>query len=330
MVTLAVRAPLCSAHLFGEKWRRTPLAKSHAKTVFIAENPRVGAADLSVFVAAADGDIVQAPAKVFTACSFLDPSQGKLSKADRVFWTDIGQRRGKLRRQTAYVAVAVIGGVPYILDGAKRARAWKDGLSKAPEEIFVTVHQLLSISHAQKMAAAYQTSQKVERSAETIQAAYQKFSMQITSHRLSHGAIGNAIYLAFRGSNYEDEAHPTSAPINLTEAVGLIRKELKLLDGFGCPSRVFYSGILAMAIIALAVDPDFEEFISQIAEKRGNKVDGKMDPAESVLHLALITELMEPGRAPHTNPNSFGRALRGFDKWQTPSANPSAPSPRAF
>lgn len=298
------------------------MARTHARTVSLSENPRIAEADLKALIEAADGDVVSIPAKVFTACSFLEPAQGHLSKADRAFWSEIGQRRGKLRRQTAFAAVAVIGGVPYILDGAKRARAWREGLSKAPDEIYVTVHQLLSLSHARKMASAYQASQTVERSAETVKGAYEKLGMTMTSHRLAHGAIANAIYLAFRGSNYEDEDHPTSAPINLTEAIGLVRKELIALDALGCPSRIFYSGILAMAIIALAVDPDAKTFIAQIAEKRGNKIDGKMDPAESVLHLALVTELMEPGRAAAYQAELFSRALRGFDKWRNAKRKP--------
>ena len=163
----------------------------------------------------------------------------------------------------------------------------------------------------------------VERSAETIKAAYDSLDMPITSHRLAHGTIASAIYLAFRGADYADVAHPTSAPINLTKAVELIRDELLFLDKSGCPSRVFYSGILAMAIIALAVDPDAKAFIKQIADKRGNKIDGKMDPAESVLHLALITELMEPGRVSSYQAELFSRALRGFDKWRNAKRKPA-------
>lgn len=303
--------------------RGAPLARSHSGTVAIRERPLVGAEDMKALVSAEDGDIVAVPAKVFLSCSFLEPGQGALKKADRAFWKDVAQRRGKLRRQTAFASVGVVAGVPYILDGAKRARAWREGLSRAPAEIYVAVHQLLSVSQAKKIAAAFQSSQSVERSAQVVKGAYEDLGMTMSSHRLAHGTIANAIYLAFRGSVYEDDAHPTAAPINLPEAVALIKDELLFLDGLGCPSRIFYSGILAMAIIALATEPAAKELITRIAEKRGNKTDGKMDPAESVLHLALITELMEPGRVAAYQAELFARALRGFDKWRKARRRPT-------
>lgn len=299
------------------------MIRTHAKTVVIAERPRVDDADLKMLTNAEDGAIVSVPAKVFLACRFLHETQGALSNADRKLWSDIGQRRGKLRAQTTFTTVGIIGGAPFILDGAKRARAWREGLLRAPHEVHVTVHQSLSRLQAERIANAYQASQTVERSAETIKAAYDALDMRMTSHRLAHGTIASAIYLAFRGADYADEAHPTRAPINLTKAVELIRDELLFLDECGCPSRVFYSGILAMAILALAVDPDAKAFIKQIADKRGNKIDGKMDPAESVLHLALITELMEPGRVASYQAELFSRALRGFDKWRNAKRKPA-------
>ncbi len=302
------------------------MAHSRAKTVIISEHPRVNRADMKALLTAEDGDIVSVPAKAFLACSFLNEIQGKLSKADRAFWSEVAARRGKLRRQTAFAAVGVVGGAAYILDGAKRARAWREGLSKAPDEIYVTVHQLMSLAQAESIAAAYETSQLVERSADAVKGAYHDLGMEMSSHRLAHGAIGSAIYLAFRGSLFEDGAHPTGAPINLREAVGLIKEELLFLDRLGCSSRIFYSGILAMAIIALGVDPDAKDFIERIATKRGNKIDGKMDPSESVLHLALITELKEPGRVAAYQTELFSRALRGFDKWRNSGKKPS----RAF
>ena len=173
------------------------------------------------------------------------------------------------------------------------------------------------------IASAYEGSERVERSAEAVKTAYQKLGMKMSSHRLSHGAIASALYLAFRGSYFEDEDHPTGAPINLYDAVALVKEELLFLDELGCSSRIFYSGILAMAIIALAVEPDAKDFIRRIAEKRGNKVDGKMDPAESVLHLALITELKEPGRVAAYQAELFSRSLRGFDKWRNANTKPA-------
>ncbi|WP_133162399.1 hypothetical protein [Hyphococcus luteus] len=299
------------------------MTRGHARTVAIATHPRVDASDLAPLIHADDGDIVTVSPKVFLACSFLNAAQGKLKKADRAFWSDMATRRGKLRRQTAFAAVGIVGGEAYILDGAKRARAWREGLSKAPDELYVTVHQLMSLAQAETIAAAYQASQRVERSADAVKGAYDAFDMKMTSHRLARGAIGSAIYLAFRGSVFEDDNHPTAAPINLREAVGLIKGELVFLDKLGCSSRTFYSGILAMAIIALAVDPDAKEFIERIAAKRGNKVDGMMDPAESVLHLALITELKEPGRGAAYQAELFSRALRGFDKWRNAKKMPA-------
>lgn len=278
---------------------------------------------MAALIEADDGEIVTVPAKAFLACNFLSDAQGKLSQSDREFWTNVATRRGKLRHQTAFTAIGVVGGVAYILDGAKRARAWRDGLSRAPQEIFVTVHQLMSVSQAASIAAAYEASQRVERSADAIKGAYNAGDMAITSPLLAHGAIGTAIYLAFRGSVFEDQNHPSGAPINLREAVPLIKDELLFLDSLNCPTRVFYAGILAMAIVALALDPNAKEFIQKIAEKRGSMIDGKMDPVASVSHLALVTELMQPGRKADYQAELFSRSLRGFDKWRNAGKKPS-------
>lgn len=302
------------------------MGRSKAKTVAISEHPRVGPEEMRALLSAEDGEIVAVPAKVFLACAFLENAQGDLTKADRKYWTEMGSRRGKLRRQTAFAAIGVVGEIAYIVEGAKKARAWREGLSNAPDKIYVTVHQLLSVGQAEAIASAYESSERVERSADAVKKAYRSLSMEMTSHRLAHGAIASALYLAFRGSYFEDEDHPTEAPINLYEAVALVKEELLFLDGLGCSSRIFYSGILAMAIIALAVEPDAKDFVKRIAEKRGNKVDGKMDPAESVLHLALITELKEPGRLAAYQTELFSRSLRGFDKWRNSKKKPA----RAF
>jgi hypothetical protein len=279
--------------------------------------------DLAPVIAAEDGDIVAISPAAFFACSPLDGSSDALSEEDAEFWRSMRDRRGKPRRQTAYVALGIVAGVPFILDGAKRRRAWIEGLSNPPTEIFATVHQLMSLDQARRVAEGYKSSQKIERSAAAIQAAYREHGLTIQSHRLTHGAIGNAIYLAFRGSVFEDSGHGTKAPINLVDAVGVLREEIAFLDELGCPSRVFFSGILAMSFIALAIDPKSADLVEKIALKRGNKKDGKMDPAEAVLHLALVTEVLEPGRGAAYQAELFARSLRGFDKWRSAKSRPS-------
>lgn len=235
----------------------------------------------------------------------------------------MASRRGKVRQQTAFTAVGVVGGEAYILHGAKRASAWREGLSKPPAKLFVTVHQLLSIAQAESIAAAYDESQRVEQSAKAIKGAYADLNMNIKSHRLRHGNIGLAIYLAFRGSLFEDENHLTGAPINLREAVALIKDELLFLDNLDIPTRVFYFGILAMAIVALAVDPNAKELIEKVSTKQGSKIKGKMDPVESILYLATIAEIKGPGHSTAYQKELYSRALHGFDKWRNANKKPA-------
>lgn len=276
---------------------------------------KMDATDFSVLDAAEDLDVVEIIPGTLAACAPLFEGQGTLDASGIAFWESSKFLRGIVRERLRNVAIVRVGETFYILDGATRAEAWRQGIAKPPKTLNAAFHVASTMEEARALRSRYESTGRIERSESTILAAYKTHGLSLTSARLASGWIAHAIDFAFRGSVFGAEAHPSSIPINLTDAIGLITEELAFLDQTGCPKNVFYSGILGMSILGLGIDERAKEFVERIARKSGNKRDGKMDPVEGVVFLALLTDLKDRADVEQYQPELFARSLRGLSAW---------------
>jgi len=216
------------------------------------------------------------------------------------------------------VSIALVGDRAFIVSGIRRRHLWLVDSSCAPETLHVAVHRCSDHDAAYRLYRRYERAGFDDDSVAQIMAGYQDNGLKLSSTRLKDGRIANALYLAFRGEyGSEDDDRE---PMNLRKAIGCVRDELVFLDNLGCPSRVFYSGVLAVAILGLAVDPRARGFVERIARKQGNKRDGLMDPVECVLFLVTLTDMMDRSQTLNYQPELFRRCLRALEAWLSTSA----------
>ncbi len=262
-----------------------------------------------------DLDVLEIDVSAFFAMPLLAGSDGWLTRKDRTAMVEIGKKRALNRQRTREVAVAVVGDEIFIVSGAKRRAAWLEGILQTPESVVVSVHHAKTLKQAQSLVEGYKEAEPEDSSASVIKAAYKQHGLELKTARLKEGTIAQALYFCFRGSLFWAEDHPSEVPINLTDAVGLLKDELRFLEDLKCPRNVFYTGILGMALQALAISPDAKEFIRRVAKKEGDKERGAMNPVEGVLFLASLADRKKIADLRAFQPELYRRSLRGLSLW---------------
>ncbi|MEL6277275.1 MAG: hypothetical protein AAFR28_00155 [Pseudomonadota bacterium] len=270
---------------------------------------------LAVFRNASDGDVVTVAPAAFLACARLTKSIPTLTPEEEAYWRDNSRRQRHVGRQVSSVACAVVGEAVYMLDGSKRAVAWTGGVASPPDALIVAVHHCETLKEARALHRKYREKGDIDYSRAQILSAYDKLGLNLSSTRLKHGEIAQALYLAFRGSYISDKKHGFDAPLNLGAAVECVAAELQFLDSIGCPTRVFFTGVLAMGLIGVGLDDAAKPFLEKIAKKAGNKRDGYMDPVDAVVFLTTMCEMMDRSRSIQFQPELFKRSLRGLVAW---------------
>jgi len=218
-------------------------------------------------------------------------------------------------RKDPNVAVVIVGRKAHVLHGFRRQAHWRDHVKERPEFLFAAVHRVENKDLAFSLLDRTERQKLLDTSFDQITAGYRKHKLELNSHRLKDGRLAVPLYLAFRGAYPFEEDGPFDQPINLTKAVGVVADELRFLDKTGCPKEVFTSGVLAAAILGLAIDDKAKSFVTRLAEGKGNKIDGMKDPVEALLTLTSWCSYMNRAETNKFQPELFRRSLRCLEGW---------------
>jgi len=82
-----------------------------------------------------------------------------------------------------------------------------------------------------------------------------------------HGAFADVLSLAWRGKTRGiDSTGRKYEDFDIRQALATFEPELRLLDSIGPTPEVFYTGVCAAALLALAVDANSIEFFKDLAD----------------------------------------------------------------
>ena len=80
--------------------------------------------------------------------------------------------------------------------------------------------------------------------------------------------------------------------------------------------EVFYSGVIAAALIALSLNGEQHVgFFAKLSMREGNKVDGRMDPVEAVLDTIALLKHQRAAWIGAAQHDLCGRVLRACLAW---------------
>lgn len=200
------------------------------------------------------------------------------------------------------------------ITGHERTRLWEQGSVPMPRSVFV---QLYRVTTRDELNRLYETfnAPVSEAQYDKVAIAIEAHGLQLKSKRLRYGYILNALNIALRGDPRAHQDKKVLPPIDVFQAIGVFREELLLLDSVDPKPNVFYNGVVAAALIALSLNPGNLEFFGKLSAREGSKVDGRMDPVESILDLVAGIKSKRSAWISAAQQDLCGRVLRACEVW---------------
>ena len=223
---------------------------------------------------------------------------------------------GALANQLAHVVAARLDETYYKVDGHTRSYLWAQGKLPRPDRLHVTIYPVASRAELDALYEVFDASTAAKTRYDQVYGGFRECGFQPRSKRLRHGFLNDALNIALRGGirGQQSRALPE---VNLYRAVAVFKPELELLDGIGPEPRPFYSGVVAAALIGLALYPPDRvlEFFKKLQSGEGNRRDGRSDPVDAVLNV--IQQMTFERRAVQTTLQAelCARTLRGLLTW---------------
>lgn len=230
-------------------------------------------------------------------------------------WTAAKAADGAVAAVLNHVVAADLDGKLYKVDGHTRTYLWEAGQLPVPETVTVDVYRVRDEAELLRIYNAFDAPTAAERPTDMVWGAYRQHGIEISSGRLRGGLIMPALAIALLGNRYRPATKNPNLRIDPYEAVGLFRHELQILDELCVDRGVFASGVLATALLCLAVHPQEREFWSRLSRREGAKQDGKVDPVEAVLQEIDGMRVAKRGSFGAAQVELAGRTMRGFEAW---------------
>lgn len=174
----------------------------------------------------------------------------------------------------------------YKLNGSRRKDAWLNGTLSKPDHLTALVFDMTETDFLTLSTEAKAKRMEALPAHELVKAAYAELGLVFISDRLRNGFINEAIHIALRGrqrSLQDKRSIREREDINMKKAIELFKEELKLIDSVNPKADIFTTGVLAGALIMLALNKPITEFLIRLNESRGEEKDGLIDPVESLL-----------------------------------------------
>lgn len=258
-----------------------------------ALDPILSTDDDSLWVIADKGAVVVAEMSLERWLATADhPKYAPSSAPSR--WRHAARARGIVVETFRQVAAAAYRGALYKLNGHERARLWQSGELAAPESVFVQIYRARSRLDLNALFATFNPQSGAQY--DKVALALERAGLRLRSNRLRYGYILTALNLALRGTPRSHQDKKATPPIDVERAVEVFRKELELLDSVNPRPEIFYNGLVAAALLALARHPkEGLAFFAKISAREGSKREGALDPVETV--LAAVERLKSKRRA---------------------------------
>lgn len=229
-------------------------------------------------------------------------------------WKAAAVADGAIAAVLRHVAAAELDGRLYKVDGHTRTLLWLQGKLPAPETVIVTVFHVRDETELLSLYSVFDAPSAAEHPTDQIFGAYRQHGIEITSPRLRSGQITVALGIALLGRSYKPARH-TTRRVDPYVAVGIFREELQNVDRFRVDWQVFASGVLATALLCLALHPQQTEFWELLSKRQGTKQQGTMDPIEAVLQEINAMRNAKKSAVARSQVELAGRTMRAFQAW---------------
>ena len=223
---------------------------------------------------------------------------------------------GAVANQLAHVVAARLDGTYYKVDGHTRSYLWEQGKLPRPAVLHVTIYPVASRAELDALYEVFDASTAAKTRYDQVYGGFRECGFQPRSKRLRHGFLNDALNIALRGGirGQQSRALPD---VNLYRAVAVFKPELELLDSIEPEPKPFYSGVVAAALIGLALYPPDRvlEFFQKLQNGEGNRKDGRSDPVDAVLNVIQQMTLEKRAAQTTLQADLCARTLRGLVTW---------------
>ena len=176
----------------------------------------------------------------------------------------------------------------YKLDGKYKKQYWLAKQQTAPEFLVGHVFEMPESQFKELNNRALAHLRSLMSPQEVIKLIYEELGLVLTSERLKHGTINDPLNILLKEIRREISNAPkrvkailTNEEIDTKKIIAIFRDELIEIDKLEVKPNIFVSGILAGALIMLAIHKDnnrVKEFLVRLNEERGQIKEDLFDP----------------------------------------------------
>jgi hypothetical protein len=197
----------------------------------------------------------------------------------------------------------------YKLDGKYKKQLWLSNQTAAPEFLVAQVFEIQESHFTELNNQALDHLRSLMSPQDIVKLTYDELGIVLTSERLKHGGISDPINILIKEIRREIRSVPKrqkarliNEVIDTRKVVDIFREELIQIDKLDANPDIFVSGILAGALIMLALHKNNKkvyDFLIRLNEQRGQTKNDAFDPI--MLTLKAINKYKNSG----TNKNRF-------------------------
>jgi hypothetical protein len=234
------------------------------------------------------------------------------------------QRRaqGPVLEMLRWVVAGQVGDQVWKVDGHSRALLWSRGSLPRPKSIFAKVFRCDSREALYDLYSTFDHPAAAETLFDRVSGAYHQHQLTLKSERLKNGMIGDALYIAWRGVARTMDKEADEDDMDIYKVVGTFAPELSLLDSVNPQNDLFQTGVLAAALLSLALDPQLIGYFGQLSKREGNKRQGLLDPVEALLHMVGTLKDRRGAWGKAQQQELCAAALTGAFAWKAGDSHP--------
>jgi len=233
----------------------------------------------------------------------------------------------ELKEWSSVVSVINVEGNFYKLDGANKKKQWINDPDNAPEIIRALVYDMSPASFTELIKEAEILAFHSLSHADQAKVVYRELGLNFTSERIRNGKIYESINIALRGRQRTVQDKRTvreKEEINIKKAIEFFKEDLIFLDQLVAKSDIFLTGVLAGSLLMLAMKkPNTKSFLAKLNDGRGEVVDGKKDPVESLLKIISRHRIAQRYHDPKTAVDLCQKTVHAIMDWEEGDQSPS-------
>ena len=268
---------------------------------------------------------LEIPLQEWVAVADHPRQRDTIRQATKSHWKLARRSQGPVAESHRWVIGAEFDGKLYKIDGHTRAYLWNQGKLKRPATVYATIYRCKTCAELIDLYGTFDSQAAVEKQQDRVTGAMRQLHLKFQSKRLRYGAITDALSIATRGvARGKDAFGKHYEEFDVYEAMEIFAPELRLLDAVDPQPDIFHSGVIAAALLTLALDPRTIEFFLRVSKPTGKKKDEPpFDPMQGIRWLMKNTRKEGTGRAKITQEDICGTVLGAIELWRKGDADPS-------